>query len=150
MEKIVQYLEDHDFDGIDLDLEGPAINSDYNKFVADLDAALPEGILLTAALSHLNNGDMVSSTLLFRPLISSTSWRMMQPVRGIPDRTGQHSSYELATTSLAWWVDNKGLNKEKAILGVPFYGYGFGADANEGISYAADSFAVWFRGGEPR
>lgn len=135
VEKIVQYLNDHDFDGIDLDLEGPAINGDYNKFVADLDAALPDGMLLTAALSHLNNGDMVSpesvQTLDFLNIMAYDATGPWNP--GLP---GQHSSYELATGSLAWWVDNKGLEKEKAILGVPFYGYGFGADANEGISYA--------------
>jgi GH18 family chitinase len=133
--KIVQYLDDHGFDGIDLDLEGPAINNDYNKFVTDLDAALPEGMLLTAALSHLNNGDMVSSTAAQTfDFLNIMAYDATGPWN--PGSPGQHSSYELATTSLAWWVDNKGLSKNKAILGVPFYGYGFGADANEGISYA--------------
>jgi GH18 family chitinase len=132
--KIVQYISDHQLDGIDLDLEGPAINGDYGKFVADLKAALPEGKLLTAALSHLNNGDMVSSEavqlfdfLNIMAYDSTGPWNTTAP--------GQHSTYEFAVTSLNWWVTNKGLQKQKAILGVPFYGYGFGPDANEGISY---------------
>jgi chitinase len=132
--KIVQYISDHNLDGIDLDLEGPAINSDYNKFVADLDAALPEGKLLTAALSHLNNGDMVSSaSVQLFDFLNIMAYDQTGPWN--PGLPGQHSSYELATSSLAWWVDNKGIAKGNAILGVPFYGYGFGADANEGISY---------------
>jgi hypothetical protein len=133
--KIVQYLSDHDFDGIDLDLEGPAINADYNKFVADLKAALPEGKLLTAALSHVNNGDLVSSEAVQTfDFLNIMAYDQTGPWN--PGSPGQHSSFDFATTSLSWWITNKGLAKEKAILGVPFYGYGFGDDFNEGISYA--------------
>lgn len=132
--KIVKYVQDHDLDGIDIDLEGPAINSDYGKFVGDLRSALPSGKILTAALSHLNNGDMVSSEtvqlfdfLNIMAYDSTGSWNPAAP--------GQHSSYSFAVASLDWWVTKKGLQKDKAILGVPFYGYGFGEDANEGLSY---------------
>ncbi|RAV98462.1 glycosyl hydrolase family 18 protein [Pseudochryseolinea flava] len=133
--KIVQYLNDHDLDGIDLDLEGPAINGDYGKFVADLKQSLPAGKLMTAALSHLNNGDMVASeTVQLFDFLNIMAYDSTGPWN--PSAPGQHASYEFAVTSLNWWVTHKGLQKEKAILGVPFYGYGFGADANEGVSYA--------------
>src|SRR5690606_1671736 len=50
--KIARYVQDHGFDGVDVDIEGPSINGDYGKFIADLAAALqPQGKLLTAALS---------------------------------------------------------------------------------------------------
>ena len=32
---------------------------------------------------------------------------------------------EFAKQNVAWWLD-RGLPREKAVLGVPFYGYGFG------------------------
>lgn len=132
--KIVKYVQDHDLDGIDIDLEGPAINSDYSKFVGDLRSALPSGKILTAALSHLNNGDMVSSeTVQLFDFLNIMAYDSTGPWN--PTAPGQHSSYSFAVTSLNWWVTKKGLPKEKAILGVPFYGYGFGEDANEGLSY---------------
>ena len=133
--KIVTYLSDHNFDGIDIDLEGPAINSDYGKFITDLRAALPEGALLTAALSHVNGGDLIpTAAVQLFDFINIMAYDATGPWN--PTSPGPHSTYEFAVSSLDWWVDNKELAKGKAILGVPFYGYGFGADANEGISYA--------------
>lgn len=42
-----------------------------------------------------------------------------------PDAPGQHSSFAFAQSNVAYWL-GRGLPKAKAVLGVPFYGYGFG------------------------
>ena len=43
---------------------------------------------------------------------------------------------EFARSSVAYWLQ-RGVPKSKAVLGVPFYGYGFGAAfRNRGYSYA--------------
>lgn len=48
---IAEYVGRHGFDGLDVDLEGPAIGKDYGAFVHDLAHALkPRGKRLTAAL----------------------------------------------------------------------------------------------------
>ncbi len=41
----------------------------------------------------------------------------------------------MAVNQFNYWT-GRGLPASKAIIGLPFYGYGFGASANQGISYA--------------
>ncbi len=48
-----------------------------------------------------------------------------------PNEPGQHSSFEFAVANVDYWLQ-RGLPKSKAILGVPFYGYGFGDDSRQG------------------
>ena len=43
-----------------------------------------------------------------------------------PDAPGQHSSFQFAKSNVDYWL-KRGLEKSRAVLGVPFYGYGFGA-----------------------
>ena len=45
--------------------------------------------------------------------------------RGIPNAPGQHSSLEFAKRNVDYWL-KRGLPASKTVLGVPFYGYGFG------------------------
>jgi GH18 family chitinase len=42
-----------------------------------------------------------------------------------PDAPGQHSSMEYARKNVDYWL-KRGLPESKTVLGVPFYGYGFG------------------------
>jgi GH18 family chitinase len=50
--RLADYVAGHNFDGVDVDIEGPSINKDYGAFVTDLAKALKaENKLLTAALS---------------------------------------------------------------------------------------------------
>ena len=128
--KIVSYLNTHNLDGIDLDLEGAAINSSYSDFVIALDAALPVGKLLTAALSHDNGGDVptpASIQTLDYLNIMAYDFGWGQPVH--------HSTFSYATTCINWWMTNKGLPASKVVLGVPFYGY-TNTTGNGGISFA--------------
>ena len=56
--KLADFVKVHNFDGIDVDLEGPAIGKDYGAFVVDLSMALiPSGKLITAAVSQGYGGD---------------------------------------------------------------------------------------------
>ena len=131
VKKLVAYVEKHGFDGIDVDIEGPSINEDYGDFIADLAAALkPKGKLITAALSKGYGGDRVPDAALgqldFLNIMAydaKGSWN--------PNSPGQHSSLEFAKSATNYWL-GRGVAKEKAILGVPFYGYGFGKDFRDG------------------
>ena len=42
-----------------------------------------------------------------------------------PQNAGPHSPLSYAKSSVNYWL-KRGLPKSKAVLGVPFYGYGFG------------------------
>lgn len=133
--KITDYVIAHNFDGLDVDLEGSAINSDYGKFITALSAALkPQNKLLTSALSHVNGGANVpDDAMLLFDYINIMAYDATGPWN--PSNPGQHSSFDFAVASLDYWT-GRGLPKANAVLGVPFYGYGFGNDFNEGISYA--------------
>jgi hypothetical protein len=91
--------------------------------------------LLTAALSQGYGGDQVADeTLLLFDFLNIMAYDATGPWN--PGAPGQHSSFAFALSCLDYW-SLRGIEKEKAILGVPFYGYGFGSDFNQGISFAA-------------
>ena len=124
--KLADYVAQHNFDGLDVDIEGPSINKDYGAFIEALAAELhPKGKLLTAALSKGYGGDNVPESVFahfdFVNIMAydgAGPWNKNSP--------GQHSSFTFATNNVAYWL-KRGLPKSKAVLGVPFYGYGFGA-----------------------
>ncbi|WP_281232956.1 glycosyl hydrolase family 18 protein [Flavobacterium gelatinilyticum] len=135
VQKIYDYVVAHNFDGVDVDLEGPAINGDYGGFVTALANKLhANGKLITAALSEGYGGANVPSSVF-----SAYDWIniMAYDATGpwAPGNPGQHSPYSMAVNQFNYWT-GRGLPASKAIIGVPFYGYGFGASANQGISFA--------------
>jgi chitinase len=125
-QKLTQYTIANNLDGLDLDLEGGAINADYGTFVQVLaDSLHPAGKLLTAALSQGYGGANVpNSTFNYFDWVNIMAYDACGPTWGTP---GQHSSYSFASSALIYWK-GRGLAKSKAVLGVPFYGYGFGSD----------------------
>jgi GH18 family chitinase len=125
VKKLADYVAAHDFDGLDVDLEGPSINGDYGAFVAELAGALkPPNKLLTAALSKGYGGAKVPASVFEHfDFVNIMAYDGAGPWN--PDAPGQHSSMEFARDNAAYWL-GRGLPKSKAVLGVPFYGYGFG------------------------
>jgi chitinase len=137
---IARYIDDHRFDGLDVDIEGPSINKDYGAFIVDLSAALkPKGKLLTAALSQGYGGKNVPDRVLDRfdfvnvmAYDAAGSWN--------PNAPGQHSSMEFAKKNVEHWL-KRGLPASKTVLGVPFYGYGFGKAFRRGTYSYKDILA---------
>ncbi len=136
-ERLATYVVDHHFDGLDVDIEGPAINKDYGAFIHSLSSALkPKGMLLTAALSQGYGGKSVPDSVLehfdFVNVMAydgKGSWNANDP--------GQHSSMEFTKRNVDYWI-KRGLPASKTVLGVPFYGYGFGKAFRKGTySYKA-------------
>jgi GH18 family chitinase len=123
--RLGSYVSDHGFDGLDVDIEGPSINKDYGAFIRELSAVLkPKGLLLTAALSQGYGGKNVPDSVFehfdFVNVMAydgAGSWN--------PKAPGQHSSMEFAMRNVEYWL-KRGLPASKTVLGVPFYGYGFG------------------------
>lgn len=133
---LAEFAAAHDFDGVDVDIEGPSIERNYGAFIHDLAAALkPSGRLLTAALSKGYGGDRVPADVL--PLFDFVNI-MAYDATGpwAPQRPGPHSSIALARECIEWWLA-RGVKPAQAVLGVPFYGHGFGAAARKrGWTYA--------------
>jgi GH18 family chitinase len=144
--KLTDYVDKHNFDGLDVDLEGPSIGKDYGAFVSDLAKALiPHGKLLTAAVSQWYGGQSIpDSSLADFSFVNIMAYDNTGPWD--PKKPGQHSSFEDAKKTVDYWL-GRGLPKTKAILGVPFYGYGFG-DAYRNGDYSYSEIVKTFPGAE--
>lgn len=94
--RLADYVVRHGFDGLDVDLEGPAITRDYGPFIADLAAALkPKGKLLTAALSQGYGGKSVPDSVFEHfDFINIMAYDGTGPWNA--NAPGQHSSMEYA------------------------------------------------------
>jgi GH18 family chitinase len=120
--KILAYLNRFQLDGLDVDEEGPAINSNYGAFIKQLaDSLKPKKLLLTAAVGW--GGENIPNSAFqyfdFITLMSydlTGTWDLNNP--------GQHSPYWYAEKMINDYK-KRGVKKEQICLGVPFYGYGF-------------------------
>lgn len=145
---LTAYVGKHGFDGLDVDLEGPSIDANYGAFIAALAERLrPAGKLLTAALSKGYGGDKVPSEVLtvfdFVNVMAYDGSGYWQP-----DAPGPHASYAFAVENVEYWL-GRGLPKARTVLGVPFYGYGFGA-AFKKRDYPYQQIVKDFSGAEER
>lgn len=128
LEKLLAFVSDFGLDGIDVDLEGVLLTNidnagNYTPFVKELREGLPDGKLLTAATASYVGGMVPISSLPYFDFVNIMSYDTIGPSWGTAG--SEHSSFDSAVTQLAIWKA-RGLQKEKMILGVPFYGYGFG------------------------
>jgi chitinase len=146
IQKLTAYVTAHNLDGLDIDLEGPAINGDYGNFIRDLANALhPMGKIITSALSEGYGGSNVpASTFQYFDFVNIMAYDATGPWD--PNTPGQHSSYAYAQSAINYW-QGRGLPASKTILGVPFYGYGFGA-AYRGDEYAYSEIVNTYAGSE--
>jgi len=144
--KLRDYVLVHGFDGLDVDIEGPGITGDYGAFIAELSKVLkPSGKLLTAAVADGYGGNRVpESTFAQFDFVNVMAYDATGPWN--PKEPGQHSSMEFAKENVAYWL-RRGLQKSKLVLGVPFYGYGFG-DAFRKSDYAYAAIVAAHPGAE--
>ena len=120
--KILIYINSYKLDGLDVDIEGPSIDSNYGAFVKQLsDSLKPKGLLITAAVGW-GAEKIQNSTLPLFDYITlmaydyTGNWDLSRP--------GQHSPYWYAQKLISDWIA-RGVKKENLCLGLPFYGYGF-------------------------
>lgn len=119
VKNILAVVDEYDLDGVDIDWEYPDAGQSAKNYAAlmhELRLALPEGMLLTAAVPALgSNADN------FLPVtFADVDFLNVMVYDG--DHGAGHSPYQYAVDSLAYWA-GQGLQKEKTVLGVPFYGH---------------------------
>lgn len=122
---IVQYVIDHDLDGVDVDLEWSDVKETYSPFVIALRAALAaKNLQMTAALPGGYRYPQISKEAL-----DAFDWinLMIYDKTGPwdPNNPGPHAPYDWTLQCLDYW-QRQGLSPERMTLGVPFYGYDFG------------------------
>lgn len=128
IEKIMAYVEKHNLDGVDVDIEGnlmPTIGTSYNPFVLDLRKALhAKGKAITAALPGAWLHEAVSQKAIEAyDFINVMVYDDTGPWN--PTKVGPHAPFSFAERAIAFWVDQKKIPSNRLVLGMPFYGYDF-------------------------
>jgi chitinase len=128
IDSLVAVVLRNDVDGIDVDLEGPDVDSHYQAFVVELASALRvHQKLITAAVAMWYRKQLSDSALAQYDFVSVMSYDHRGPWR--PHEPGAHASYDHAMDDLTYFGVERCIPREKLVLGVPFYGYGFGPGA---------------------
>ncbi|MCW8126590.1 carbohydrate-binding protein [Microbulbifer halophilus] len=128
---LLDFVATHNLDGLDVDIEGGVLTEidnagNYTPFIQELRNGLPAGKLLTSATASYNGGMVPTSSLPYFDFVNIMSYDAVGPSWGTPGI--EHSSYEQAVSHIDTWRA-RGLSADKLVLGVPFYGYGFGSYA---------------------
>ena len=117
----------YNLDGIDVDLEGSDIDENYEIFVVELARVLKQQQkLITSAIAVYYKDQLSDKALAQYDFVNIMCYDRTGPWR--PESPGQHSSYENAVEDLSYFGIERKVPPEKMVLGVPFYGYGFGPE----------------------
>ncbi len=124
---LVSVVTKYNMDGIDVDLEGGDIDENYESFVVELAAALrARKKMITAAIAVYYKDKLSDKALAQYDFVSVMSYDRTGSWR--PEKPGPHSTYAHAVEDLEYFGVERSIPKEKMVLGVPFYGYGFGPE----------------------
>lgn len=132
---IMQFVQENDLDGVDIDLEWQYVNDLYSPFVLALKDSLQwAGWPMSAALPGSYRYPQISAEAL-----AAFDWvnLMIYDLTGpwAPNNPGQHSPYAWTEQCLQYW-NAQGLPGSRQTLGVPFYGYDFATDPVTGLDYS--------------
>jgi GH18 family chitinase len=117
----------YDLDGIDVDIEGADIDTNYERFVVGLARTLrSQDKMITSALTYGTRNKLTDLAMAQYDIINIMSYDQTGSWR--PDRPGPHSTYERAVSDLEYFATERKIPREKLTLGVPFYGYSFGPE----------------------
>ena len=125
---------DYNLDGIDVDLEGGLIDENYEGFVIKLASTLKaKKKLITSAIATVYADRYTDKALAQFDFINVMCYDKTGPWK--PEKPGQHAPYSMAAEDMDYWANTRGIAKQKLSLGLPFYGYGFGTNAPESMTY---------------
>ena len=138
VDDLIQFVADFQLDGIDVDLEGALLTAiddagNYVPFIEALAAGLePAGKLLTCATASNEGGMVPVGAIPWFDIVNIMSYDAIGPGWGLAG--SEHSTYEQSLAHIDTWR-RRGLTREKLVLGVPFYGYGFGGPYRAGYAF---------------
>jgi len=145
---LVSLVLQYNLDGIDVDLEGDDIDTNYENFVIDLAKALrSKNKMITAAIAIYYKDALTDKALAQYDFVTIMSYDRTGPWR--TERPGPHATYAHALEDLNYFGVERSIPKEKMVLGVPFYGYGFGPElTSAAISLNYEQIITLFPGAE--
>ncbi|MBI3239674.1 MAG: T9SS type A sorting domain-containing protein [Flavobacteriia bacterium] len=140
VDSIVTYAVANNLDGIDVDIEGDILDGtqltalQYETFVTQLGSALhAQNKLMTCALGTWFGNYVTSAAASQFDFINVMSYDATGPWD--PQNPGQHAPFSMYVSDFQYWNTTKNIPQNQLTMGVPFYGYGFGTYANQGISF---------------
>jgi GH18 family chitinase len=148
VEKIVSLALKYNLDGIDVDLEGKDIDKNYEIFVVELAGSLRSHQKLTTSAVAVYYKDQFTDRVLAQyDFVNIMVYDRTGPWR--PENPGQHSSYANAVEDLEYFGKERNIPADRMVLGVPFYGYGFGPElTSPAKSMNFDQIVTEFKGSE--
>src|SRR6478752_2770318 len=125
----LEFLDRYGLDGIDIDIEGEAIEPiTYEKLVTGLVAQLPAGKLLTAAVANYMRGNYRALDKVDFLNVMSYDQCGSWSEAPCPHSTYTQAEHDLEYWSTEYWKTAGGVfDKANVVLGVPFYGRCWGA-----------------------
>lgn len=127
IKNLLTQVEKYNFDGIDVDIEGADIDENYETFVVELARELKQRQkLITSAIAVYYKDQFTDLALAQYDFVNVMVYDRTGPWR--PEKPGQHSSYDDAVDDLNYFGIERAIPADRMVLGVPFYGYGFGRD----------------------
>ncbi len=124
-------MDNYNLDGVDVDIEGPLITTDYESFILKLASAIKPAGLLTVAVASNNAQNVTLAAIQAFDFINIMSYDKTGPWR--PKDSRPHAPYEMVAEDLNFWKA-KGATQDQLNVGVPFYGYAFNSQATS-MSY---------------
>lgn len=121
--QVVNFVNTHNLDGVDVDLEFDLVTAGYSDFILELDAALDlHNKQISAAFPKVYYDNLTQTALEAFDFVNL----MAYDASGFWDTNpGQHSSYNFAEENINFWKTTGNLDGEKLVLGVPFYGHNY-------------------------
>ena len=121
--KTMQLVRRYNLDGVDMDWEYPDIENrsaeDYVFLMKQLaDSLHGKNKELSAAVVHYGNQGEGTKKEVFKYV----DWLNLMAYDDDHGQPIPHSPYSLAEKSINYWVKERGLPPQKAVLGLPFYG----------------------------
>ncbi len=125
VQDLLQIVLTYDFDGIDVDIEGSDIDENYEKLAIELSKSFkPHKKLVTSAIAVFYKDVLSDKALAQYDFMNIMSYDHTGP--WTPSKPGPHSTYDHAVADLDYFYTVRKIPKNKMVLGVGFYGYGFG------------------------
>jgi GH18 family chitinase len=139
---LLSFCSKNNVDGVDIDWEYPSAGTQANNFLTmmqQLSTALHnQGKLLSVAVIG-EDGDYIVNGIF--PVVDIVM------VMAYDDNNFLHSTYELGTQCLAYWL-NRGATPSECVLGVPFYGHDSSQDPNSDVA-EVNYNVILSRGADP-
>ena len=128
VQNLSAFVDEYQLDGADIDWEYPDAGESSQNFLAlikELRIAMPDKLLTTAVVSYGDDNGIG---------IPTESFELFDFVNIMTYDGPDHGSMEQFEKGLSYWGE-RGLPKEKIVMGVPFYSHVKDSRA-EGVSYA--------------